>query len=487
MKDRDLENRLRNMLRERAEDITDAPDGLTRLGGSQAPGTGHVDDLANPRRRLRRSRWLPAVIAAAIVVISGGVVGIHQLVNQQSGPTAPAAPSAPSVTTVPTASALPSTRAVPATRASAVTTPSSTDATTSEAVPAEVTSFAGVRMVSARAGWAIAHDGLLYTTDAGESWSVRNPPGAEPAGLQAPVAAPPLSNAAFHGTEDAWIAAASAGTVTVFHTADAGAHWSSAAVHPNADAGMEATDTPMVLGLDFPTLSDGWLLTSAGGMGAGSEDVELYRTGDGGTTWTHIAAATQQQPSPTGLPDAGVKTGIGFTGPQQGWVTGYRGSQAGIWLYETGDAGHTWRATTPPTPPGVNAEATPQTFPPLFTSGGDGVLPVIWPGNVSTTVFYATADGGNTWRPTTPIKSADPMQIWSWPTATNGAAANDTTWCETDNAGQSWQCKPLPAALQGITNLDLFSPQSGWAIADGKLLRISDGGQTWSPIAPQLT
>lgn len=350
----------------------------------------------------------------------------------------------------------------------------------------EAPSFAGVHMVSASAGWAITDVGLLYTTDSGATWAVRSPAEADPAELQPSAATHGWGNAAFTGSSEAWVAAAAPGTVTVFHTKDAGRSWSAATVEPESDAGMGRSDTPAVIGLDFPTPTHGWLLVTAGGIAAGAQDLESYRTVDAGATWQMFGLATQQQPSPRGLPAEGVKTGIGFAGPEHGWITGYRGSQPGMWLYETGDGGQMWHTSALPTPPGTSTAASPQSFPPLFTGAGHGVLPVTWPGSTSTTVFYVTNDDGATWHATAPIKSAEPMQVWSWPTARDGAAASDDTWCHTDNVDGSWHCEPLPAALRDIDSLNLVSAQTGWAVAGGHLMATTDGGTTWTPITVRL-
>jgi photosystem II stability/assembly factor-like uncharacterized protein len=326
----------------------------------------------------------------------------------------------------------------------------------------------------------------MYTADAGESWEPRNPAGMDPAGLLLSPGVRPMANAAFQGTGAAWFAAASPGAVTVSRTVDAGRHWSTETVHPGTDVGFGGTDTPMVLGLGFPSETDGYLLATAGGIAAGVEDIELYGTANGGKSWKALGTATQQETSPTGLSAEGAKTGLGFAVPGRGWITGYRGTQPGMWLYETDDGGKAWHTSALPTPPRFDVAGSPQTFPPLFTGPDAGILPVTWPGSPSNTVFYVTDHGGDTWRPTAPIVSPDPMQIWDWTDATHAAAANDTTWCETDAGGQSWHCRPLPAELAGITDLDLVTPKLGWAVAAGHLSRTTDGGHTWIPVAARV-
>ncbi len=352
------------------------------------------------------------------------------------------------------------------------------------ASPRTSLSFVGIHMLDSASGWATTRGDFLYTSDGGRHWSRRNPAGfdATSTGPSGTVAAP-LSNAAFAGPDEAWIAVSTPGTVTVFHSTDAGMHWSRAVVKPDFAAGMPATDIPSVLDLTFADRRNGWLLATSGGMGLGGEDVELYRTTDGGVSWGLAAMATQQGPSPTGLPAGGIKTGIGFANPHQGWLTGYRGSEAGIWLYRTNDAGTTWARTTLPTPAGHSSTEFPLTFPPVFIGPSAGVLPTAWTApSGSDTVFFVTPDSGATWRASTPIRSTSPMHLWSWPSMTHGVAANNTTLCTTSTGGTRWQCNPLPASLNGPTALDFVSAQRGWMIATGRLFETTDGGRNWVPV-----
>ncbi len=447
----------------------------------------HPEGCGSIRRRWLRSGALGCLALSAVVLTACGSTAVgptSQASTPGPGTQSAVTPSADSSTEMSTQSG---SRSVPPPAVSSPSAGLTTTASQPAPTPVDVLSFAGVHMVSATAGWAVADAGVLYTTDAGGSWQVRNPPGVDPADLRPSPATRAWGNSAFEGTTSAWVTVASPGTMTVFHTVDAGLHWSSAVVGPETDAGMTTTDTPTVIGLNFPTPHDGWLMASAGGIAAGVEDIELYRTADSGATWTLLGAATQQRPSPTGLPAGGVKTGIAFTEQGHGWLTGYRGSQPELWLYETGDGGRTWHPSVLPTPPGISAAGSPRSYPPRFIDADNGVLPVSWPGSTSTTAFYVTNDGGTTWHPETPIESGDPMQVWSWPTTGDGVAASDMTWCVTGNAGQSWHCEQLPAVLRGISDVDFVSPQQGWSVAAGELLTTTDGGDTWTMVTTQPT
>ena len=336
------------------------------------------------------------------------------------------------------------------------------------------------RMTTATAGWAFTAKRVLRTVDGGRSWNDRTPTGLNDTTAELGPGGGPPANVAIIGVASAWLAAASPGAVRIFRTSDAGAHWHTATVTPAAITGLPRTDVPIVLGLDAVDARTGLLLTSNGGAGAGSEDVELYRTRDSGITWTLIAAATQQHPSPGGFPAGGIKTGLGFVSVKRGWLTGYRGSQSGAWLYATDDGGRTWRAATLPTPRRYPTSGQ-LTFPPDFT-GRAGVLPTLWPAQRAT-IFYTTRDGGLHWHPTAPVPSSggNALRAWSWPNQTHGFAAPSGTLCATTNGGHSWKCRPAPRVLQHIVELQFPTPRLGWALSGTQLFRTADGGITWTP------
>jgi hypothetical protein len=338
-------------------------------------------------------------------------------------------------------------------------------------------------MTSASTGWGVTATRVLRTADSGRKWLDTTPAGLAGAGLTPSQSGLPLASFAFPGRDAAWVAVSSAGRVRIFHTADGGTSWRSAVVTPGTLTGVSPpAGAPMVLRLDAVDRRHGWLLVSDIGVSAGSEDVELYRTVDGGTAWTVAASVTGRHlspggVSPGGIPLGGDKTGVGFVSTQRGWLTGY-GTQPGIWLYRTEDAGRAWRATTLPTPPGYPATRQyPATLPPVFI-GEWGVLPTQW---VNATIFYTTSDGGLHWSPTAavPSGSAD-VNVWNWPDPSHGFAATPTMLCATSNGGRSWHCSTLPTAARGTTELQFASDRLGWAIVGGHLLTSTNAGATWT-------
>lgn len=335
------------------------------------------------------------------------------------------------------------------------------------------------RMATPGIGWAVTATRLFRTNDGGRSWTDKTPHGLGKTFASPTPAGGPPTSLAVDDVNSAWIAAPSPGTVRIFSTADGGLHWRMASVIPTLTAGVPRTDVPTVLGLDFPDRRDGWLLTSAGGIAAGSEDVELYRTADAGRTWRLAAAATQQHPSPGGLPAGGVKTGLAFFDARRGVLTGYRGSQPGIWLYTTDDGGRSWRAGTLPTPARyAKAPSFPMTFAP-FRVARTLVLPASWPSQ-RTAIFYTSPDGGLHWHASSPVATGPgSLRAWSWSDLTHGFAITNASLCTTSSGGRTWHCRQTPRALADPRELQFLTPHRGWALDGSHLLRTTNGGATW--------
>lgn len=347
-----------------------------------------------------------------------------------------------------------------------------------------VNRFVAIRMTNSLDGWAFNDTQVLWTTDGGIKWIDRTP-----AMLGKSLLAPINYGGQFTdfttpGTRVAWFAVAIKGRIKIFSTSNGGASWRSFSVAPAGVARTSSGSTPIVLGLVGVSPRDGWLLVSSGGVAAGSEDVELYRTTDWSHSWQLEDAATQERPSPKGLPVGGDKTGLAFAQASLGWITGNRGSQRGIFLYFTRNAAHLWRGSVLPTPTGYslnNDSAT--TYSPQFV-GSFGVLPVDWP-NHRTIIFYVSANGGHSWTPTTPISlpGGDYPSAWSWPDIYRAFVVTGSTFCTSSSNGRTWSCPPTPAVLRGVTELQFLNHNFGWAVVRGRILRTSDGGANWTPIA----
>ena len=285
-------------------------------------------------------------------------------------------------------------------------------------------------LIDASDGWALTPQHLALTTDGGATWKDITPPGT--AVTRPGIDASSVRGVFFLDPQLGWAAvsgpAAADGVtpVMILQTKDGGRTWRSNLV---TSPGPDLADAYSAYGpvwIDFVNAQHGWavvkLITSAN-FSRG----DLFRTADGGATWTKVSI-------PIGDP-------VFFHNENDGWTAGGPG---GTQLFVTHDGGGTWEPQSFPSPSG---DTSGQAFYglPAFEGTTDGLLPVTFVGGSgSTAATYATHDGGRTWNP-----------LWTSPV--------DTT--HTD--------RPSPAIVITDTGRGLF------AIPSISLFKTSDGGRTW--------
>mgnify|MGYP005812434245 CR=1 FL=1 len=362
--------------------------------------------------------------------------------------------------------------------------PGATQTTT----PAAGLSLSSIRMVSPTAGWATSEDSfhLYRTTDGGTSWQDVTPP--EAGGAH-------TSPGALEGLDEqtAWIGFTrdEQKTLTVFATHDGGKTWQGTVFHqPTARTAGAVALLPYVKSLQFLDVTHGWLLVTYGGA-AGSEWVELYRTDDGGASWTHAASGAPDEDAQLA---GGDKTGVRFADERNGWLTGSQNTLPGELLGVTHDGGKTWHSVDLPAPAGY---ATPgadmTTYPPTFFTPQQGVLPVIF-GDGSdhpTLLFYGTHDGGAAWQAGTLLPGAQTFHGYRWSVLDSGhlfASDGSRIYLSSDE-GQTWQTVEPDAKLAPLAQLDFVSPEVGWALVGDlqvdellELWKTTDGGRHWSAL-----
>jgi len=221
--------------------------------------------------------------------------------------------------------------------------------------------------------------------------------------------------------------------------------------------------------LDFVDDRVGWASDYVAGAGAGG----IFRTGDGGATWSDY----------TDLPAPGP---IMFQNREHGWLAGWTFWGSTGPLYETLDGGGTWNERSVRRPDGPAAEDVGHRLPTF--AGARGVLPITV--GESKIEFYASSDGGQSWALAATIAAkggakagiavASP-DVW-WTISSDGGPA-----AVTEDAGHHWTTRRRLGLPAIVTDLDAKDASTAWATAGGpndpgRLFETTDGGETWHEI-----
>jgi len=344
-------------------------------------------------------------------------------------------------------------------------------------------------MIDATTGWAIGSlvrigDHILYTADGASTWKDVTPPEE-----QALNADRKLAIGFFQDAKTAWVTYALVTgypvptRAVVWRTSDGGVTWQ--ASQPLDLTGLseiyEPSDLQLVAG------QTGWLLAHVG-VGMNHDYVVIYRTVDGGVSWSRVI-----DPYTDGGIQSCSKNGMLFTDATHGWLTGdCNGVKAGALLYKTNDAGSTWQEVTLPEPasyPGlfsVESMVACGSYDPFFFSNDAGYLSVNCQDFSGTQItfsyyLYTTQDGGNTWTST----SYPGNGLYFFSADTGWALANKIQL--TTDGGKTW------TAISDVSwtpQMDFISEQVGWAVAtagnDIALVKTDNGGAKWTVLVPTV-
>jgi photosystem II stability/assembly factor-like uncharacterized protein len=283
---------------------------------------------------------------------------------------------------------------------------------------------------------------------------------------------------------------------TVFRSDDLGRTWS------QSSAGLTYGD-------DGPKITAVWNVTAAHGtVWAGVGPAGLFRSEDGGETWSHVEGLTNHPTRPGWQPGAGGLILHSIvphpTDPDHLWI-----AISAVGTFETTDGGKTWTARNK----GIRADFMPEPLPETGMCVHKLVAAAGEPEHLyqqNHCGVYRTFDGGASWEEITgslptdfgfPMVThpRDPQTAWTIPLTQpdkgrympDGKAA---VW-RTEDGGDSWirGDRGLPqedaylAVLREAMARDELDPVGIYfGTSGGQLWGSRDGGESWSSITTTL-
>lgn len=292
-----------------------------------------------------------------------------------------------------------------------------------------------VTALDANTVWALAYDGsglganvqeFTKTTDGGTTWT------AGVVDMGDPVLE--INNISPVNGTTAWVSALvpADGNGFVFKSSDSGATW-----EQQLSEGFVTSGASFLNGVYFWNANVG--IAYGDPTGAGLGEFEIYRTTDGGVTWTQIAAATLPNPLSGEYGYNSTPTAVGNTL----WFPTNKGR-----LFRTDDQGATWVAYQAPlTDFGAALPANSGSVD--FSTTTNGCL-LKTSGTVAVPVytFYTTTNGGQTWSAGSTFTGTRRILTYvpgtniivgtsqAAPVGTSVSTNNGATWTDVESAAQ---------------------------------------------------
>lgn len=352
-------------------------------------------------------------------------------------------------------------------------------------------SYAGA--ADASVGYAIGQGGLHFTYDAGLTWITRSMPANTPgnSGYDPTVAA--------FGTNDLWMTMEALRVASINSATDFGSNLAMAIDH-STDGGatwslnyLPCSEICNETGMSFVNSSQGYIVgTDPSGI---AKDV-LYRTVDGGASWSLVSTP----PLMSDIEFVTPTVGWSVSGPAPISISTTQ-TVEGLNLYRTIDGGKTWTTVKIPRPKGYSS-ATDAFGAPEFFNGNVGVVPAEFNVFIAkypyapVVVIYKTVNGGKTWKalftPSDPrslteseiIGGAPSFNIaFSAPSPIAWVIAGGTKLYATSNGAHTWKTNRQPSVIRQSLTIDFASATRGWVLNDN-IYQTTNAGEKWALTNP---
>jgi photosystem II stability/assembly factor-like uncharacterized protein len=255
----------------------------------------------------------------------------------------------------------------------------------------------------------------------------------------------------------------------LYRSTDRGQTWVQRPMPP----GGQVTGEFWLPEISFVSAVEGWLSTGGThGTQCSSDHTEIWHTTDGGSTWAPLGS--------TGIADVRCKQGLSFVDPRHGFLGAWDDNHTPV-IYRTSDGGLTWSASEPlRDPPGFTTKlaGVVQRF------GSSLVVPDYgFKAQTGAESVFRSTDGGATWTytATAPLQ-ADEIAFVSasrWLQLIEPGQSVETT-----DAGATWHhyasdySQAAPIAPQILFRDSMI----GYATVRGAIELTVDGGLHWIEI-----
>jgi photosystem II stability/assembly factor-like uncharacterized protein len=323
-----------------------------------------------------------------------------------------------------------------------------------------------LRMFNELDGWAISQNAVLRTPDGGSTWYNVSPQGATEFG---------------YGTANTFLNASQAWVMVTDASDPAG----SGLLYRTEDGGLTWTVYPVPFGggiLTFTNEEDGWMMSFLG-IAAGSMGIAIYQTEDGGATWSQAYTNDPNlENAGDSLPLSGIKNNLTPLDADTAWVGGVVYAPETFYLYKTIDSGQSWAPQTLPSAPGVENSDFSIDSGPIFTSSSDAILPIRFAGETDRTGFYVTQDSGENWEFASFMPGSGEVDFVS---PTEGFFWTGEQFFVTADGAQTWTSVNVDVPFSGsFAGMDFVNTRTGWVwtydvTGEYGLYKTTDGGGTW--------